>query len=77
MVNETRKILGDDSIRVTATCARVPVFHGHSEAINLELKKPFEVEDIKTLLRNTPGIIVEDDPAHDVYPCLLYTSRCV
>lgn len=74
MVNETRKILGDDSIRVTATCARVPVFHGHSEAINLELKKPFEVEDIKTLLRNTPGIIVEDDPAHDVYPMPIYAE---
>ena len=74
MVNETHKILGDDSIRVTATCARVPVFHGHSEAINLELKKPFEVEDIKTLLKNTPGIIVEDDPQNNIFPMPIYAE---
>jgi len=68
MVNETRKILGDDSIGITATTVRVPVFDCHSESINAELKKPFEVEDIKKLLSEAPGIVLQDDPEHSVYP---------
>lgn len=68
MVNETHKILGDDSIKVTATCIRVPVFHGHSESINLEFEKPYDLDELKDILRNAPGIVVQDDPANAVYP---------
>ncbi|MBQ0078360.1 MAG: aspartate-semialdehyde dehydrogenase [Eubacterium sp.] len=68
MINETRKILHDDNIRVTATTARVPVFYGHSESINIELEKPFELADIFELFENTPGLIVQDDVANNVYP---------
>ncbi|HWQ79135.1 MAG TPA: aspartate-semialdehyde dehydrogenase [Anaerovoracaceae bacterium] len=68
MVNETQKILGDDAIRITATTVRVPVFDSHSESVNVELEKPFEVEDIKNLLSEAPGIVVQDDPANSVYP---------
>lgn len=67
MINETHKIL-DEAIQVTATTVRVPVFDSHSESINLQLEKPFEVEDIKELLANSPGIIVQDDPKNNVYP---------
>lgn len=68
MVNETRKILGDDDIKITATTVRVPVFNSHSESINVELKKPFELDDIFTLLKNSEGIIVEDDVKNNIYP---------
>ena len=68
MVNETQKILGDDKIRITATTVRVPVFDSHSESINVELEKTFEVEDIKKLLSEAPGIVVLDDPEKSVYP---------
>jgi len=68
MVNETHKILGDDSIGVTATTVRVPVFDSHSESINVELKKPFEVEDIKKLLSEAPGVVLQDEPENSVYP---------
>ena len=68
MINETHKILGDDSIRVTATTVRVPVFNSHSESINIEFEKPFELEELKDVLRNAPGVIVQDDVEHDVYP---------
>ena len=68
MINETHKILGDDNIRVTATTVRVPVFDSHSESINIELEKPFELEDIFELFKNSPGIVVQDDIEHDVYP---------
>ena len=68
MVNETHKILHDDNIGVTATTVRVPVYYGHSESINIELEKPFEIEDIVELFRNSPGIIVQDDVENNVYP---------
>lgn len=68
MVNETHKILHDDKIGVTATTVRVPVYYGHSESINIELEKPFEIEDIVELFRNSPGIIVQDDLENNVYP---------
>lgn len=68
MVNETHKILGDDSIGVTATTVRVPVFDSHSESVNIELKKPFEVEDVKKLLSEAPGIVLLDDPDNSIYP---------
>ncbi|MBO4898253.1 MAG: aspartate-semialdehyde dehydrogenase [Clostridia bacterium] len=68
MINETHKILGDDSIRVTATTVRVPVFNSHSESINIEFEKQFDLEELKDVLRNAPGVIVQDDTEHDVYP---------
>ena len=68
MVNETHKILGDYSIAVTATTVRVPVFNSHSESINVELLAPFDVDEIKTLLANSPGIQLVDDPSANLYP---------
>lgn len=71
MVNETRKILHDDNIGVTATTVRVPVFYGHSEAINVETDKPFEIEDIKELYETAPGVVLRDDPQNNIYPLAL------
>ncbi len=68
MIDETQKILGDPSLRITATTVRVPVFHGHSESINVELKTPFELDDVRAKLAAQPGIVIQDDPANLVYP---------
>ncbi len=68
MVNETRKIMGDDSIGVTATTVRVPVYHGHSESVNIETEKKVSAEKVRELLKGAPGVIVEDDPARNLYP---------
>ena len=67
LVNETNKIL-DDNIPLTAMAARVPVVGGHSEFVNAELKKPFELDDIKKIIGEMPGVILEDDPANNKYP---------
>ena len=67
MVNETHKIL-DPAIAVTATTVRVPVQGGHSESINLEFEKPFTLEQVREILSNTPGVVLQDDPEHNVYP---------
>jgi aspartate-semialdehyde dehydrogenase len=68
MVNETRKIMRDDSIHVTATTVRIPVVGGHSEAVNVEFEKEFELSDIRTLLENAPGVVVVDNPSKHEYP---------
>lgn len=68
MVNETHKILHDDSIRVTATTVRVPVFYGHSESINVETKSPIDIDAIKEMYKTAPGCILRDDPQNNVYP---------
>lgn len=68
MVNETQKILGDETIKITATTVRVPVFDSHSESINLEFEKPFQLEDVTALLGAFDGIVVQDDPTNNVYP---------
>lgn len=68
MVNETRKILHDETLKITATTARVPVFYGHSESINVELKKDFKLEDIFNAYKNTKGIVLKDDVKNSVYP---------
>ena len=68
MVNETKKILGDDDIKVTATCVRIPTIGGHSEAVNVEFENDFDIEEVKDILKRTSGVIVEDDPANNVYP---------
>jgi len=65
---ETCKIIGDDSIKVTATCVRAPVFGGHSEAVNIEFENTFVLEEIRELLSKEPGIVVQDEPEHSVYP---------
>ena len=68
MVNETIKIFGDDSIKVTATAVRVPTIGGHSEALNIEFEEEFDLEEVKELLSETSGIIVEDDVKNNIYP---------
>lgn len=72
LVRETQKILGDSGIAVTATAIRVPVVGGHSESVNVQLEKPFEVSDIRKILHETEGIIVQDNPATQIYPMPLY-----
>lgn len=68
MVLETKKIMGDDSIRVTATTVRVPVMGGHSESVNIEFENDFEIADVKRLLSEMPGVLVQDDPSANLYP---------
>ena len=68
MVNETHKILEDETIGVTATTVRVPVFYGHSEAVNVETRKPCPPEEVRELLARSPGVLVVDDPAAGRYP---------
>lgn len=68
LVNETRKILADDTIAVTATAVRVPVVGGHSESVNIEFKEDFDIDRIRILLSRTPGVIVLDDPLSSQYP---------
>ncbi len=68
MVNETKKIMGDDSIKLTATTVRIPVMGGHSESVNIEFENEFEIPQILKLLQNFPGITVEDDIANNIYP---------
>jgi aspartate-semialdehyde dehydrogenase len=68
MVDETRKILEDDNIGVTATTVRVPVFFGHSESINIETRKHITASEVRSLLENAPGVKVVDDPEKNIYP---------
>jgi aspartate-semialdehyde dehydrogenase len=68
MVNETKKIMGDDSIKVTATTVRIPVMGGHSESVNIEFENEFDITELMSLLKNTKGIIVQDDLKNQIYP---------
>ena len=68
MVNETRKIMRDDSIRVTSTTVRIPVIGGHSEAVNVEFEIDFDLDEVKNLLAKSPGVVVVDDPSTQQYP---------
>ncbi|MBL4755998.1 MAG: aspartate-semialdehyde dehydrogenase [Flavobacteriales bacterium] len=68
LVNETRKIIGDDNIAITATAVRVPVVGGHSESVNIEFERPFDVAELKEILARTAGVTVVDDPAKNQYP---------
>ncbi|HSG68043.1 MAG TPA: aspartate-semialdehyde dehydrogenase [Bacteroidales bacterium] len=68
LVDESRKILGDQELKITATVVRVPVYGGHSEAVNVELKNPFELDDIRRMIAQTPGIALQDDPIANLYP---------
>ena len=68
MVNETRKIIGDDAIQLTATCVRIPVVGGHSESLNIEFENDFDIDEVKEILSHAPGVIVQDDLDNFVYP---------
>lgn len=68
MILETQKIMGDQSIKVSATTVRVPVMGGHSESVNIEFEKDFDLTELRNLLSDAPGIIVQDDPANNLYP---------
>jgi aspartate-semialdehyde dehydrogenase len=68
VMGETRKILGSPDLRITATCARVPVYTGHSESVNVQTREPLSPEQCREVLSNAPGVIVVDDPANGVYP---------
>jgi aspartate-semialdehyde dehydrogenase len=68
MILETKKIMGTDSIAVTATTVRIPVMGGHSESVNIEFEKDFDIAEVRKILEQEPGIIVTDDPANAKYP---------
>lgn len=72
MVKETNKIMGDDSIRVTATTVRIPVMGGHSESVNVEFENEFELDELKSILSKAPGVILQDDPSQQIYPMPLW-----
>lgn len=68
MINETRKIMHEPDIKVSPTCVRVPVYVGHSEAVTIETQEPITAEKAREILKNVPGVVVEDDPFNNVYP---------
>ncbi len=68
MIFETKKILNDWDLKITATCVRVPVYYGHSESVNVEFEKPCTVEQVREILSAAPGVIVQDDVKNNVYP---------
>jgi aspartate-semialdehyde dehydrogenase len=74
MVNETRKIMGDESLRITATTVRVPVIGGHSEAVNVEFERDFDLQEVRRLLAAAPGVIVLDEPRENTYPMPLISD---
>ncbi len=74
MVNETKKIMGDPTIRVTATTVRVPVFRGHSESVNIETEKKITAKEVRELLSKAPGVVVMDNPEKNEYPLPIYAS---
>src|SRR3990170_3067857 len=74
MVNETKKIMEDDSIRVTATTVRVPVFYGHSEAVNIETEKKLTADEVREILSEAPGVVVIDNPKKSEYPLAIYAA---
>lgn len=75
MINETKKIFNDNSIQVTATTVRIPTMGGHSESVNVEFKQDFDLDEVKEILANTPGVVVQDDPANNIYPMPLTAHK--
>ena len=75
MVNETKKIFGDDSIQITATAVRIPTVGGHSESVNVEFEKDYDLGEVRQLLAETAGVIVQDDPSANVYPMPLTAHK--
>ena len=74
LVNETKKILSDNSIKITATAVRVPVIGGHAESVNIELNSDFDISEIKNIMNNTPGIVLQDNPKENLYPMPVTSS---
>ncbi|MBQ1408338.1 MAG: aspartate-semialdehyde dehydrogenase [Bacteroidales bacterium] len=74
LVDETRKILRDPSIAITATVARVPVMGGHSEAVNVEFHNEFDINEVRDIIANTPGVVLYDDPSKNIYPMPLLSE---
>lgn len=74
MVNETRKILNKPDLKITATAVRVPVENSHSESINIEFEKPFDIEDVKNILSTAPGVVLLDKPEENLYPLATLAS---
>lgn len=68
MVKETNKIIGDDNIKVTATCVRIPTMGGHSESVNIEFENDFDLAEVKTILSKAPGVVLKDDVTNNIYP---------
>ena len=74
MVNETRKIMGDDNIKVSATTVRVPVFYGHSESVNIETEKKITPQEARAILSQAPGVTVLDNPSENIYPMPIFAA---
>jgi len=74
-VNETRKIMRDNNINVTATTVRIPVMGGHSESVNVELADDYDIIEVKKLLSEAPGVVVQDDLSNQVYPMPLWAHE--
>jgi aspartate-semialdehyde dehydrogenase len=74
MIQETRKIMHDQNIKITATTVRVPVFYSHSESINVEFEQDFDLDELKNLLANSPGIVLQDNPEKNEYPMPIYSA---
>jgi len=74
LVHETRKILDAPSIAVTATVVRVPVMVGHSESVNIEFLEEFDIEEVKFILQQTSGVVLQDDPTKNIYPMPLFAE---
>ena len=68
LMNEPKKIMNDDSFNLTATAVRIPTAGGHSESVNISFNNEFELEEVRSILAQTPGVVLEDDPANNVYP---------
>lgn len=75
MINETKKIFNDPSIQVTATTVRIPVMGGHAESVNVEFKNDFDMEEVRNILSATKGVVVQDDPANNVYPMPIHAHK--
>lgn len=75
MVNETKKILGDDNIQITATTVRIPTVGGHSESVNVEFHEDFDLSEVRSILEGTDGVILQDDPAQNLYPMPLTAHK--
>jgi len=75
MVNETKKILRDENVQVTATCVRIPTVGGHSEAVNVEFENDYTLEEVYDILDNTDGIVIQDDPQNNVYPMPIHSHN--
>ena len=74
LMKEPRKIMRDDSLQITATAVRIPVQGGHSESVNVEFENDFDMGEVKNILSNTPGVVLQDDPANKIYPMCFYSE---